>query len=438
MLAAAVVTAVFALGAAGPTSRAQAGDCAQPPPSAPIVERPRYAAPERIHQGASVVVHYVEEGNDAPPLDTVDGDRIPDYVEAAAEAGDRAVSYYGVSHIEEGLITPGFFVALCDSGGIDARPDIYIAAIEGFGIARPPTHAEGGPFVVISPRLAVTGGIQNFQGDGVRFTVLHEFFHLVQYAYVPQGMPRWVAEGTANAMAMRAERVSHPIIAAQVDTWVRVPHLSLYDVGEEEERSYSGVHWWFADLTVVPAYFERLAELARAGREIGRGLEALRTLYADQHPSLGAAAPFALDIVWWAHAVSVYLVFNASTSIQPIKPLYTLNVSRSGRHRRTLNGMAIHYVRLAIPRGVRSLTFTASAPRRHPEVIGLLGVRGDTAREINGPLTVRRFFGPRTISFRILNERERRNSILVISNADEQPVNYTLRYSVRRAAGSGS
>jgi hypothetical protein len=442
VLTAAIVAALAAAaGGAAPAGDARAAECPLPTPSAPVVARPRYASPERIHEGARVVVHYVEEGNAGPPLASSDGDTIPDYVEAAAESGDFGLAYYGASHVEDlaGVPTamPGFFVRVCDVGGIDERPDIYIDDIgEDFGVAQPAAHAEGGPFVVISPRLAVTGGTQNFfRGDGIRFTVLHEVFHLVQYAYVPAGMPTWVAEGTANAMAIGLDTgYAHPIVFRQLDAWRRTPSRPLFDPGLNRERSYGGIGFWFAAAKHLPRYFERLGELARSGEPIGLGMQPLHEVFEEQTIVLGRPFPLALPVAFQAYGMASYLTFRGRPEVAPIRPQYTLPLRRSGRVLRNLNGMAIHFVRLTIPRRVRKISMTISATPRHAELAAMLGIRGtDSSRDAHavgsGPIP-ERFSRRRSLTFRPRNDLERRNSVLVISNSHEQPVRYTLRYNV--------
>ena len=53
-----------------------------------------YASPERTYSSERAVVHYVEHGIDAPPLNDDDADGVPDYVELVGRAADRALAYY--------------------------------------------------------------------------------------------------------------------------------------------------------------------------------------------------------------------------------------------------------------------------------------------------------------------------------------------------------
>lgn len=441
MFGATLVTALaFAsAGTAAPNANAQAA-CVLPPQTAPLVLRPRYDAPERVFAGKHVVVHYVETGSDAPPLTSLDLDPYPDYVELAAQAGDLAVESYRVARPRADLPPwPAFPVELCDSGaGGDSRPDVYIQTIGTFGVARPPASAEGGAFVVISPRLSLPAAENpNFDGSGVFFTVVHEVFHLVQYAYVPTGLPDWIAEGTANGMALGLDtRSSHPILYNQLDSWRREPNRPLFDPGNSGERSYGGIAFWFAAAQYVPSYFERLRGMSQRGEPIGLGLEPLRQVIREATIVQGRPFPIALELFFQAYGIASYLTFNGRPEVTPIRPFYTFAPARSGRLVRTVDGMAMHFVRLSIPRRVRAVTLTLSGTPRHPEIVALLGIRGtESSRDVFGvglgPLP-QRFTRPRSLVVRPRNDGERRNSLLVISNSGERRVRYTLRYVVSR------
>jgi hypothetical protein len=439
LVAQAAVAAALGL-AAPPAERAQTAQCVLPAQTGPITPRPRYSEPERVFAGKHVVVHYVEQGQDAPPLASFDLDPFPDYVELAAEAGDLAVESYRIARPRGDLPPwPALPVELCDFGaGGDARPDIYVQTVPGFGVARPPASGEGGAFVVISPRLALPAAENpNFQGNGVHFTVVHEFFHLVQYAYVPTGMPTWVAEGTANAMALSLDvRSSHPILYSQLDSWRRAPNRPLYDPGTNGERSYGGLGFWFAASPYLPRYFERLRELSRRGEPIGLGIDPLRQVMTESFVVNGQPFPLALALFFQAYASASYLTFNGSADVTPIRPLYTLSPARNGRLVRGIAGMSVHFVRLRTPRSVRRVTMTISGAPTHPELLAMLGIRGTNAsRDVfgvgSGPLP-QRFSTPRSLTFRVRNDLERRDSLLVISNTNERPVRYTLRYTVGR------
>src|SRR5687767_10604402 len=160
----------------------------------PVIARPTeggdyaYTTAEAApYVGASAVVHYVTTGPDAPPLDDVDASGWPDFVEEAARAADRALGYYRGR---------GFRPPTPDTGGPDAKPDIYVRALDqAFGVAFSPTKSVKESFVIISPDLDPS---LDRPSASLHVTVAHELFHLVQYAYVGDGaFPAWAAEGTA-------------------------------------------------------------------------------------------------------------------------------------------------------------------------------------------------------------------------------------------------
>src|SRR3954447_15476351 len=89
-----------------------------------------FVTPARAYAADRAVVHYVVLGVSAPPLNDDDADGVPDYVERVGDAADTAIAYYerrGFAHI------------LADTGGPDARPDIYVSRFAAgyFGVAFP-------------------------------------------------------------------------------------------------------------------------------------------------------------------------------------------------------------------------------------------------------------------------------------------------------------
>src|SRR5215217_4137091 len=156
-----------------------------------------YATPARFYVSRSAVVHYVVVGIDAPPLNDDDADGVPDYVERVADAADTSISYYE---------RRGFARIAPDTGGPDARPDIYLSRFTPgyFGLALPAVDAQGGAFVAVSNALdpSPTESLGSLYG-----TVAHELFHLVQFSYFPAtadpDLAAWAVEGMAAAMESR-------------------------------------------------------------------------------------------------------------------------------------------------------------------------------------------------------------------------------------------
>ena len=152
-----------------------------------------YETPARSFAGEHVVVHWVSRGPGAPPLNDDDADTIPDFVEHVASSADQALDFYAAR---------GFRMPLPDSGGPDARPDLYIAELPFgvFGFMAPASVSWDGAFVVLSAQLDRREPVSL---GNLRATTGHELFHVVQQAYVGD-LPPWVAEGTADALASLA------------------------------------------------------------------------------------------------------------------------------------------------------------------------------------------------------------------------------------------
>jgi hypothetical protein len=134
-----------------------------------------YAVPEQRHASLRAVIHYVQSGIDAPPLNDDDRDLVPDYVERVGEAADTAITYYE---------RRGFRPIRSDVGGGDTRPDLYVSRFTPgtFGVSFPATRAEGGTFVVIANNLDPS---RSDSFASLEATVAHELFHLVQFSYFP-------------------------------------------------------------------------------------------------------------------------------------------------------------------------------------------------------------------------------------------------------------
>ena len=243
--------------------------------------------------GRRAVVHYVTAGRDAPPPADGDGNGVPDYVDLVARSADAALAYFAAP-VFGGRALQGFDAAVCDEAGPNELPDVYIKDLGAtFGEAVPTTGGAGGSFVLVSPRLESPR-----RGGGAAFTTAHELFHLVQFRYVPRGMPRWVAEGTANAMAYLFEREDDISLLARTDRWFRAPWLPLSDESINCDRCYGGVLWWGV-LTLrgyTQSYFDVLADYVRAGRPIGTGIVPLEQAFASAYEAAGIAgfAPRAL------------------------------------------------------------------------------------------------------------------------------------------------
>src|SRR5262245_8364166 len=155
-------------------------------------------AEERPLRGKRVAVHWVGSGRDAPPLADRDHNQIPDYVQTVRDVADRALAFYETPRAlpdENGDIKredvtkrlDGFRPPPCDSAGPNRLPDIYIASTGAPGRAFAPSTTVDGAFVLISNGLRSVRPTEPPVYGSLQGTVAHEVFHLVQYAYIPEG-----------------------------------------------------------------------------------------------------------------------------------------------------------------------------------------------------------------------------------------------------------
>jgi hypothetical protein len=280
-----------------------------------------FATPSRTFGSRRAVVHYVVLGIDAPPLNDDDRDDVPDYVERVGAAADTAIDYYE---------RRGFAAISADTGGPDARPDVYVSrfAPGSFGVAFPAADARGGAFVVVSNALdpSAESSLGSLYG-----TVAHELFHLVQFSYFSPAeepsIPAWVLEGAAAAMEDRVFPELDDIVSSlQLRRWFAQPHRRL------TAQSYgSQLFWRYVDEReprLLPAYLERLA----APRP-GNAAPALAAMYARV-----AGRPFAPV---FGHFAS-WVAGEFAGRVTPVRSLRT-GVRASGR----VAPLAIHFVRLS-------------------------------------------------------------------------------------------
>jgi hypothetical protein len=228
-----------------------------------------FATPEHRFESKRVVVHYVVVGIDAPAQNDDDGDGVPDYVERIGEAADTAIEYYE---------RRGFRAIRPDTGGPDARPDVYVSRFTPgvFGISLPASRAVGGAFAVVSNALDPSAGVSF---GSVYGTVAHEMFHLTQFSYAPATtdplFPSWVLEGTAAAMESRVHPGLDDLVSRiQLREWLGATERSI------AEQTYGAQRLWhYLDErhpALLPAY---LARLERAGKRAGRGMRAFLETY---------------------------------------------------------------------------------------------------------------------------------------------------------------
>ena len=368
-----------------------------------------YATPEAApYVGTTVVVHYVTTGPDAPPLDDVDANGWPDYVEEAARAADRATAYYH---------SQGFRPPSPDTGGPDAKPDIYVKALDTMllGVAFAPTKSVKESFVLISPRLELN---LEQPSASLHVTIAHEMFHLVQYAYVRGGaFPAWAAEGTAVAMQARVyPEIRDALTQEFLRAWLKQPWRPMHDGREHCGRCYGAAWWWNYLLAkspnLLPAYFERLSAAQRQGKPIYWGLRQLHELLvARKLGSLNQAfARFSLSLhrrgllVGAAYRVTAQGRLRATRSL----PLYRLSTQ---------------YAPVSVRSGERGIyLLIAHARGARPAVSLVLG--GPSGREVRARTLASGRLSVLRTTFR--NDRERKKVMLIVSSAVENGTKYAL------------
>ena len=182
-------------------------------------------------------------------------------------------------------------------------------------------------------------------------TVAHELFHLVQYEYVPSyRLPRWIAEGAAEAVAGAAVGNMQAAYWDAVDGWLHSVDKSLFDEADRDcLRCYTGVLYWINTLLVGtggPPPLQRFyAKLASEGL-----------------PSDVAGYLVLMDEAVTEAGYPVLPIFFATVARELFLSGVGLNVHReialetpNQRVADTIAGMAINIVRIQVPPGTREL-----------------------------------------------------------------------------------
>ena len=389
-----------------PTPAPQPAPTGPPSPTGALPRPPdggpwRYSSSEAPpYASASAVVHYVTTGADAPPLNDDDRDGVPDYVEQIGAAADTALAYYAAH---------GFRAPLTDSGGPDGKPDIYVKHFTSpdlYGVTIAPVKAAGGSFVVVSSHLDETLGLSR---GSLAATVAHELFHVIQFAYLPDGsVPRWVAEGSATAMELLVyPKIDDLVDTAYLDAWLAEPWRPLFDERFYCDHCYGGAWWWTylmeGDAKLLPQYLDALAARRSSGARIGDGTATLDA-------TVRARDDGSLESVFASFAVALY---HAG-----LKPRATYSLASGHVHVAALNGLSMHYVPIEVPAHARRVTVTvASVSGRAPHASLVVG----------GPKG--RIVGLGTTPLR--NRAEQRHVMLVVASAGTAPARYRVAVTAR-------
>jgi hypothetical protein len=377
-----------------------------------------YTAPEAPpYVSTRAVVHYVTSGPQAPPLTDSNGDGYPDYVEQVGAAADIALLYYE---------RHGFKQPLPDTGGPDTKPDIYIDTLPTgvFGFTLMQAHAEGGTFVLVSPKLDVSAAKPY---GSVDITVAHELFHLIQFSYVTSdNVPLWAFEGSASALSMLVfPQVQDHLMTDYLDAWLKTPWLPLYDERASCAHCYGGAWWWLylarLNAKILPRYLAQLAADDRRGAPTRVGVTQLDT--ALKRSRVGS-----LDHVFTRFSLNLY------RRGLPVGDAYSLKSSTTPRKTSTRGafGLSTHYVPISVPRRSRGVVVSVpygNGPR--PEVTLVVG--GPHGRQI----VARRFRPGRgaVLSTLFRNPNERRRIVLIVTAGSLNGVPYRVEYAAVGPSG---
>jgi hypothetical protein len=171
-----------------------------------------YTVPEATPQcGTSWCVHYVTSTTDAPPLDDLDVNGIPDQVDATlaimGEVWAKEITSYGYRQPKSDITSANY--------GPDANIDVYLVDIGDQGLYGycasddPNLDVLGTPaypyydasaYCVFDNDYSVAQYAPSTSGiPALQVTAAHEFFHGVQFAY-DIAEDQWFMEGTATWM----------------------------------------------------------------------------------------------------------------------------------------------------------------------------------------------------------------------------------------------
>jgi hypothetical protein len=373
------------------------------------------AAEAQPYVGVRAVVHYVTTGPAAPPLNDDDHTGYPDYVEQVSSAADTALLYYE---------RHGFKLPLADAAGPDAKPDIYIDTLLAgrFGLTFPET-AEGGTFVLVSPRLDPR---QRTLGS-LQLTVAHELFHVIQFSYVTSGrVPLWAAEGSATALSMLVfPQVEDLAMDDYLNAWLSQPWLPLYDERFGCAHCYGGAWWWqyMARLNrgVLPRYFALLEAADQRGKPDRVGVTELDRALRNSRAG-------ALNDVFAAFSLNLY------RRGLPLRGAYSLRSSTTPRATsiRTSYGLSAQYVPVRVPPGSRGVVIAVphgNGPR--PRVALVVG--GPKGRRV----VAKRFRPGQGVILSTLfhSARERKQIVLIVTSGHLNGVDYQVGYAAVGRSG---
>jgi len=195
-------------------------------------------------------------------------------------------------------------------------------------------------------------------------TVAHEFFHVIQYSYTPKGgMPDWVAEGSATAMALNVYPDTDDVATDQyVDRWLHESSRPLYDDRFQSDRCYGDAiswNWVFEQReNLLQSYFGRLYGYENIGRPTLLGTQPLdEILQRLRHASLFTMfTSFAQSLLRTGWRPEPTYVLHASLGEKNVKETPV----------QTVAGLSMHYVPIVVPAAAQGIAvYVVAAGGRH-------------------------------------------------------------------------
>jgi len=254
--------------------------------------RPALSGPALSHATAHFKIHYTLHGEDSVSSTDDNGDSLPDYVNAVAEALEFSWS--------EEIEQLGWRSPVPDKGeGGDTRFDVYIQdQYDLFGYVE--THRTGGdnpatPYQETSAAYGYLGLDNDYTSDdfnddlspldAMRTTVAHELHHAIQAAYDDNDPYEWLYE----ASAVWIEDEVYPDIGdakSYLIDYMDAPDLCLLSVGRDDQD----VHWYgtWILLRYISEHYGGPDTIRQLWETIARqdGLPALESTLAQQGTTL--------------------------------------------------------------------------------------------------------------------------------------------------------
>jgi hypothetical protein len=375
---------------------------------------------------------------------------VPDYVELVADIADAALAFYAnplrcVSNRCSDVGLRPFRRPRRDKGGPDARADIYLkSGLAGKGLTVSPRKGEGGSFVMIDPKL---DSRPQRPRNGVHVILAHEMFHLVEFAYVHRGVPSWISEGVANAMAINAIEAwnidwTDLAVQEQFEVWLKKPWLSFFSDEFDCARCYGNFIWWnyaWAQPNLLSYLYELMARSpGKIGLGVGMVDRAIRARGFLNERSLGDAMG-----VFWELAMR-------HTTPGKLAPLVATRVERTSGPANPreadppepgfLAGLSAHFVRFEVPGDAAAIRITLETDNGPKPRVSLFVGPGRTVndtrvlRKIKPTRTIPATFMGRagtatTVEAQFQGAAERTEVVLLVASSRTAGMRYRLRYA---------